>query len=61
MKIERIDNSRSRNGRYRWRTRHDNGRIGVWSENYHNRVDRELSIATHQAELGDAEIVEAKR
>jgi len=60
MQIERIDNSRAKAGKFRWRTRHDNGRVGVWSENYHNRADRDASIAAHQAQLGSAEIVEVQ-
>jgi uncharacterized protein YegP (UPF0339 family) len=60
MKIERIDNSKAKAGKYRWRTRHANGEIGVWSEHYRNRADREHSIELHQAELASAPSVEVK-
>lgn len=59
MKIEPIDNSRSKNGRFRWRTVHANGEIGVWSEHYRNRGDRDASILLHQQQLASAEIVGA--
>lgn len=60
MIIETIDNSRSQGGRFRWRTR-SKGRIGVWSESYHNRADRDASIEAHQRMLPEAEVKEVKR
>lgn len=59
MKIE-ILRSRSKSGSWRWRTR-SKGRIGVWSEAYHNYDDCLASIGSHQAHLASAEIEELAR
>lgn len=56
IKIQ-ILRSRSRGGKWRWRTK-SKGRVGVWSEAYHNRADLDASIAAHRRELAAAEIEE---
>lgn len=59
MKIQILSSSRSRGGKWRWRTK-SKGRIGVWSEAYHNRVDCIASIDSHQVNLASAEIEEKR-
>jgi len=59
MKIE-ILRSRSQGGSWRWRTR-SKGRIGVWSEAYHNKADCLSSIEAHRAGLEKAPIEEVGR
>lgn len=59
MNIE-VKPMRWRANRWRWRTVHGNGRIGVWSEGYHNKADCLASIEAHRRELPTAPIVETK-